>query len=61
MSMTFETLSAFAASWGSIYFALMFLIAVAYALWPSKKTLFDHASRMPVSYTHLTLPTICSV
>jgi cytochrome c oxidase cbb3-type subunit 4 len=49
MNMTSESLSAFAASWGSIYFALMFLIAVAYALWPSKKTLFDHASRMPLS------------
>ena len=49
MNMTSESLSAFAASWGSIYFALMFLIAVAYALWPSKKTLFDHASRIPLS------------
>jgi cytochrome c oxidase cbb3-type subunit 4 len=49
MDMTSESLSAFAASWGSIYFAVMFIAAVAYALWPSKKTLFDHASRMPLS------------
>ena len=49
MNTTFESLSAFAASWGSIYFAVMFFAAVAYALWPSKKTLFDHASRMPLS------------
>ena len=49
MDITSESLSAFAASWGSIYFAVMFIAAVAYALWPSKKTLFDHASRMPLS------------
>ncbi|MEY4091059.1 MAG: hypothetical protein RLZZ496_241 [Pseudomonadota bacterium] len=49
MNMTFETLSAFAASWGSIYFAVMFFAAVAYALWPSKKSLFDRASRIPLS------------
>ena len=49
MNMTSESLSAFAASWGSLYFALMFVIAVAYALWPSKKSLFDRASRMPLS------------
>ena len=49
MDMTSESLSAFAASWVSIYFAVMFIAAVAYALWPSKKTLFDHASRMPLS------------
>lgn len=49
MDMTSESLSAFAASWGSLYFALMFFAALAYALWPSKKSLFDHASRMPLS------------
>jgi cytochrome c oxidase cbb3-type subunit 4 len=49
MIMTFEFLSAFAASWGSIYFAVMFFVAVAYALWPTKKSLFDHASRIPLS------------
>ena len=49
MNMTFESLSAFAASWGSIYFAVMFFAAVTYALWPSKKSLFDHASRIPLS------------
>mgnify|MGYP003343031680 CR=1 FL=1 len=49
MDMTSESLSAFAASWGSLYFALMFFAALAYALWPSNKSLFDHASRMPLS------------
>ena len=49
MELTSESLSAFAASWGSIYFAVMFVGAVAYALWPSKKSLFDSASRMPLN------------
>ncbi len=49
MELTSESLSAFAASWGSLYFAVMFFAAVAYALWPSKKPLFDHAARMPLS------------
>jgi cytochrome c oxidase cbb3-type subunit 4 len=49
MNMTFESLSSFAASWGSIYFAVMFFAAVVYALWPTKKSLFDHASRIPLS------------
>ena len=49
MDMTSDSLSAFAASWGSLYFAVMFIAALAYALWPSKKSLFDHASRMPLS------------
>jgi cytochrome c oxidase cbb3-type subunit 4 len=48
MELTSESLSAFAASWGSIYFAVMFVIAVAYALWPSKRDLFDHAARLPL-------------
>jgi cytochrome c oxidase cbb3-type subunit 4 len=49
MDLTFETLSAFAASWGSLYFAVMFFAVLVYALWPSKRELFDHAARMPLS------------
>lgn len=49
MELTSETLSAFAASWGSIYFAVMFIAAVAYALWPSKRDDFDYASRLPLT------------
>jgi|APCry1669189440_1035222.scaffolds.fasta_scaffold153809_1 cytochrome c oxidase cbb3-type subunit 4 len=46
---TFDMLSSFAASWGSLYFAAMFVIALAYALWPSKRDQFDHAARIPLS------------
>ena len=49
MDLTSDSLSAFAASWGSLYFAVMFIAALTYALWPSKKSLFDHASLMPLS------------
>ena len=49
MQITFQSLSAFAASWGSIYFALMFFAAVAYALWPSKRDTFEHAARLPLT------------
>ena len=49
MELTSESLSAFAASWGSIYFAVMFIAAVAYALWPSKREEFDHAARLPLT------------
>lgn len=49
MELTFESLSAFAASWGSIYFAVMFFAAVAYALWPSKHDTFEHAARLPLT------------
>ena len=49
MELTSESLSAFAASWGSIYFAVMFFAAVAYALWPSKRDTFEHAARLPLT------------
>ena len=49
MTLTFESLSAFAASWGSAYFAVLFLSAVGYALWPSRKEEFDHAAHIPLT------------
>jgi cytochrome c oxidase cbb3-type subunit IV len=45
----YETLRNFAASWGMLYFAALFVVAVAYALWPSKQQTFDKAARMPLS------------
>jgi len=44
---TYENLRDFAAVWGSLYFAVMFAAAVAYALWPANKDRFDEAARMP--------------
>jgi cbb3-type cytochrome oxidase subunit 3 len=44
----YEKWQAFAASWGSIYSAVIFLSAVAYALWPSRKHIYDKAALMPL-------------
>ena len=46
---TFDMLSSFAASWGMAYFAVIFLTVVVYALWPSKRDLFNHAAHIPLS------------
>lgn len=45
---TYETLSKFVASWGFIYFAVIFVIALAYALAPRNKKKFDEAARIPL-------------
>ena len=37
-----------AASWGSIYLGSIFLVVVAYALWPSNKQGFDEAAQIPL-------------
>ena len=46
--MTYETVARFAQQGGLIYFGLIFMAGVFYALRPSKKTEFDHAARMPL-------------
>ena len=49
MPMSFETATAFAASWGLAYFVVLFIGAAAYALWPSKREEFEHAARIPLT------------
>ncbi|MDE2578351.1 MAG: cbb3-type cytochrome c oxidase subunit 3 [Hyphomicrobiales bacterium] len=39
----------FAASWGTLYFAVIFFAALAYALWPSKQQDFDAAAQIPLT------------
>jgi cytochrome c oxidase cbb3-type subunit 4 len=46
---TYETLQAFVAKWGLIYFGAIFLVVCAYALWPSRKKEFDRAARLPLN------------
>jgi len=48
MSETYKTVAEFAQTWGLIYFVGIFLIVLAYALWPSRKKQFDEAARMPL-------------
>jgi cytochrome c oxidase cbb3-type subunit 4 len=43
-----EHLTRFAQFWGTFYIALLFALAVVYALWPSNRSTFDHAARAPL-------------
>ena len=40
---------AFVAKWGFVYFGAFFFGALVYALWPAKKSEFDHAARLPLN------------
>jgi cytochrome c oxidase cbb3-type subunit 4 len=48
MDQTYLALAAFAQTWGLAYFVGVFLIVLAYALWPSRQQHFDDAARMPL-------------
>jgi cytochrome c oxidase cbb3-type subunit 4 len=48
MSETYKVVAEFAQTWGLIYFVGIFVIVLAYALWPSRKQQFDAAARMPL-------------
>lgn len=44
----YEILASFAQTGGLIYFVLMFIGALVYALWPRNQNTFDAAARMPL-------------
>ena len=48
MNSTYRALAEFAQSWGLLYFVAVFLLVLAYALWPSRQRQFDEAARMPL-------------
>jgi cytochrome c oxidase cbb3-type subunit IV len=48
MSDTYETLSSFARSAGTLYCFAMFLGVLVYALWPSNRDRFNQAARAPL-------------
>lgn len=41
-------LAEFAQTWGLVYFFLIFLAVLVYALWPSNGRRFDEAARVPL-------------
>ena len=45
----YEALSSFAQTGGLIYFAVMFVFVLIYALWPRNQDKFDAAARLPLS------------
>jgi len=44
---TYESWRAFAASWGLIFFGVIFLGVVVYAFWPSRQKQFEQDARIP--------------
>jgi cytochrome c oxidase cbb3-type subunit 4 len=48
MNATYRALAEFAQTWGLGYFVGVFLIVLAYALWPSRRQQFDEAARIPL-------------
>ena len=48
MDPTYRAVAEFAQTWGLAYFVLMFALVLAYALWPTRKKLFDDAARIPL-------------
>jgi cytochrome c oxidase cbb3-type subunit 4 len=45
---TYETIARIAQQGGLIYFGLIFLAGVAYALWPKNRDAFERAARLPL-------------
>jgi cytochrome c oxidase cbb3-type subunit 4 len=48
VSPTYEFFAEFAQTWGLVYFLVLFIAVLVYALWPSRQKKFDEAARMPL-------------
>jgi cytochrome c oxidase cbb3-type subunit IV len=48
MDPTYKAVAEFAQTWGLIYFTVIFVLVLAYALWPSRQRQFDEAARIPL-------------
>ena len=48
MDPTYKAVAEFAQTWGLVYFFVIFLVVLVYALWPSRQKQFDEAARMPL-------------
>jgi cytochrome c oxidase cbb3-type subunit 4 len=46
-AVTYEAVAKLAQQGGTLYFLLIFLAGLAYALWPKNRDAFDQASRLP--------------
>ena len=45
---TYQAVAEFAQTWGLAYFVIVFALMLLYVLWPSRKTKFDEAARIPL-------------
>ena len=43
----YEDVLSFTRSWDVVYFTVMFMVALAYALWPRNKARFEAAAQLP--------------
>jgi cytochrome c oxidase cbb3-type subunit 4 len=48
MDPTYKAVAEFAQTWGLVYFVVIFVMVLLYALWPSRKKQFDEAARIPL-------------
>ena len=48
MSPSYEFFAQIAQTWGLVYFFVLFIAVLAYALWPSRQKQFDERARMPL-------------
>lgn len=48
MSPTYQFFAELAQTWGLIYFLVLFIAVLVYALWPSRQKQFDEAARLPL-------------
>jgi cytochrome c oxidase cbb3-type subunit IV len=48
MNVSYEQLAVFAQQGGLVYFFLLFLAVIVYALWPRNKAGFDAAAQIPL-------------
>jgi cytochrome c oxidase cbb3-type subunit IV len=46
--MEYQEVSYFAQTYGLVYLFSLFVIVLAYALWPKNKDKFDHAASIPL-------------
>lgn len=46
--MTYQNLANFSETWGLVLLVVIFLTAVAWALWPSNKARFEDAAQVPL-------------
>jgi cytochrome c oxidase cbb3-type subunit 4 len=45
---TYEFFAQLAQTWGLIYFVVLFIAVLVYALWPSRQKQFDESARVPL-------------
>ena len=45
---TYAAVAQFAQTWGLAYFVAVFLVALVYALWPSRRQKFEQAAQIPL-------------